>query len=133
MDLSQLEFNYGNGSKSNQMAELSFASDEIKLLYDMVPTIGSIHNTIQPGSIVAMDREVFFVSTSIEEFEAEGMKFFGLSTESPLFKAMEGKKRAIVFHIIMATIALRRSSDVLSSEMLCYRTENVLKQGVFLR
>lgn len=94
MDLSQQEFNTEMVQKSNQIADqLAFANAEMKLLYDMAPTIEYFHNTIQPGSIVVTDREVFFVSASIEEFEVEGMKCFGLSTESPLFKAMEGKKK----------------------------------------
>ncbi|MGC1244191.1 MAG: hypothetical protein WA874_21550 [Chryseosolibacter sp.] len=93
MDLSQQEFNTELVHKSNQIADqLAFANEEMKILFDMAPVIGSIHNTIQPGSVVVTDRENFFVSTSVEAFSAGGMDFFGLSTQSPLFKAMEGKK-----------------------------------------
>lgn len=93
MDLTQQEFNTEMVQKSNRIADqLAFANEEMKLLYDMASTIGTIHNTIQLGSIVVTDRDTFFVSASIEEFEVDGMKFFGLSRESPLFKAMEGKK-----------------------------------------
>lgn len=94
IDLTQQEFNTEMVQKSNRIADqLAFANEEMKLLYDMAPTIGSIHNTIQLGSVVVTDRDTFFVSASIEEFDVDGMKIFGLSTESPLFKAMEGKKK----------------------------------------
>lgn len=94
MDLTQQDFNTEIVQKSNQIADqLAFANEEMKLLYDMVPTIGSIHNTIQLGSVVITDRDAFFISASIGEFDADGKKFFGLSTESPLFKAMEGMKK----------------------------------------
>lgn len=94
IDLTQQEFNTEMVQKSNRIADqLAFANEEMKLLYDMAPTIGSIHNTIQLGSVVVTDRDTFFVSASVEEFDVDGMKIFGLSTESPLFKAMEGKKK----------------------------------------
>ncbi len=98
MDLTQQEFNTEMVQKSNRIADqLAFANEEMKLLYDMAPTIGCIHNTVQPGSIVVTDRDTFFVSASIEEFDVNGMKIFGLSTESPLFKSMEGKKKGDLF------------------------------------
>jgi len=94
MDLTQQEFNTEMVQKSHHIADqLAFANEEMKLLYDMAPTINYVHNTIQPGSVVVTDRDTFFVSASIEAFEAEGTKLFGLSAESPLFKAMEGKKK----------------------------------------
>lgn len=94
MDLSQQEFNTEMVQKSNQIADqLAFANEELKLLFDMASTIGSIHNTIQLGSVVVTDRNIFFVSASIEDFKADGLNIFGLSIESPLFKAMEGKKK----------------------------------------
>ena len=93
MDLTQQEFNTEMVQKSNRIADqLAFANEEMKLLYDMASTIGTTHKAIQLGSIVVTDRDIFFVSASIEEFEVDGIKFFGLSTESPLFKVMEGKK-----------------------------------------
>jgi hypothetical protein len=93
MDLSQLEFNAEMTEKSNQLADqLAFANEEMKVLYDMTATIASIHNTVQLGSVVETDRIVFFVSISIADFETEGIQCFGLSTESQLFKVMDGMK-----------------------------------------
>jgi hypothetical protein len=98
IDHSQQEFNAELIQNANEIAEqLNFANEEMKLLYDMVPTIGDIHNTVRLGSVVATDREIFFVSVSIERFQVNGLKIFGLSTESPLYKAMEGKKKRDTF------------------------------------
>lgn len=94
MDLSQQEFNTEMVQKSNDIADqLAFANEELKLLFDMTSTIGYIHNTIQLGSVVVTNRDIFFVSASIEEFEVDGWKYFGLSAKSPLFNSMEGKSR----------------------------------------
>ena len=94
LDLGQIEFNAEMVQRSNQIAnQLAFANDEMKLLYDMIPEIRTMHGSIQLGSVVITYREIFFVSVSIEEFSMDGLKCFGLSTKSPLFKAMEGKKK----------------------------------------
>jgi uncharacterized protein YllA (UPF0747 family) len=94
MDLSQQAYNTEMFQKSIQIGDrLAFANEELKLLFDMTSTIGSIHNNVQLGSVVVTDRDIFFVSASIEEFEVDGLKIFGLSIESPLFKSMEGKKK----------------------------------------
>ena len=94
MDLSQQAFNTEMFQNSNQIADqLAFANEKLKLLFDMTSTIGTIHNNVQLGSVVVTDRDIFFVSASIEVFEVDGLKIFGLSIESPLFKSMEGKKK----------------------------------------
>lgn len=94
MDLSQQAYNTEMFQMSNQIGDrLAFANEELKLLFDMTSTIGTIHNNVQLGSVVVTDRDIFFVSTSIEEFEVDGLKIFGLSIDSPLFKSMEGKKK----------------------------------------
>ena len=98
IDLSQQEFNEELIQKAKELAaQVDFANEEMKLLYDMVPTIGEIHDTVQLGSVVATDREVFFVSVKIERFQVNGLNVFGLSTKSPLYKAMAGKKKGDIF------------------------------------
>ena len=92
MGLSQQQIDTEMLQRSHEIAEhLQIANVEMKLLYDMVSTIGYAHNTVQLGSVVVTDKLIFFVSVSIEQFTLDGQKFFGLSTQSPLYKAMEGK------------------------------------------
>ncbi|WP_276370789.1 hypothetical protein [Chryseolinea sp. H1M3-3] len=98
IDLSQQEFNTALVQNSNSIAEqLTFANEEMKILYDMAPTIGNIHNTVQLGSVVVTDKDIFFVSVSIERFKVDGLTIFGLSTQAPIYQAMEGKKKGESF------------------------------------
>ena len=97
-DLSQQEFNTETLQQVNRIADqLKFANDEMVTLYNMLPTIGTIHQDIQIGAAVVTDKDIFFVSSSIERFEVDGLLVFGLSTESPLFKVMEGKRSGDTF------------------------------------
>lgn len=94
MDLTQQSFNTELVQKANNLADqLAFANEEMKQLYDMLPTIEYIHNTVQPGAVVVTDKDIFFVSVSIERFYADGTDIFGLSAETPLYQEMKGKKK----------------------------------------
>lgn len=84
--------------KANQIADqLEFARKEMQILQDMQHTIQSIHKNVQLGSVVVTDKDIFFVSVSIERFEVNNLKVFGLSRKTPLFMAMEGKKKGDTF------------------------------------
>lgn len=80
--------------KLNQLAEqLRFAEDEMKILNLLDTTMDeSIYDCVKLGSVVVTDKDVFFISVSLERFEALGISVFGLSVESPLFKIMKGLK-----------------------------------------
>lgn len=47
---------------------------------------------IQLGDIVETDKGNFFVAVSADEFEIGGVKYRGISVESPLYQALRGKK-----------------------------------------
>jgi hypothetical protein len=95
---SQQSFNKETIDHANQLAgQLQFATHEMSLLQNMLSSIQTLHPAVKLGSIVETDLEMFFVSASIERFEADGQKVFGLSTKSPLYKAMEGKKTGDTF------------------------------------
>ncbi len=79
--------------QANQIADqLQFAKAEMSLLRNMVSSIQNLQDTVQLGSIVVTDKETFFVSASIERFDVDDQPLFGLSTKSPLYKVMQGKK-----------------------------------------
>lgn len=46
---------------------------------------------IQLGDIIETDRGNFFVGAASDEFEVDGKKYRGISTDSPLFRALLGK------------------------------------------
>ncbi len=47
---------------------------------------------VDPGSLVFVQDQVFYVSTSVESFESNGHKVTCISVESPIYKAMKGLK-----------------------------------------
>jgi hypothetical protein len=71
--------------------ELEFVKNELidleklKKHHELVTTVG-------PGAVVATNHGVYFVSVSIEGFNVGKSHFFGISTRSPLYKKMRGKK-----------------------------------------
>lgn len=98
LDLSQQGFNTELVQKVNNLADqLEFANEEMKQLYDMQSVIEYIHDTVQPGSVVVTDKDIFFVSVSIERFKVDDLEVFGLSTASPLYQEMAGKKKGSTF------------------------------------
>lgn len=77
--------------------QLNFANRELEELRKMRIDIDVRHTSIQRGSVVKTDRETFFVSASIERFFVNEEPFFGLSTLTPLFQEMKGKKLGETF------------------------------------
>ncbi len=77
--------------------QLEFANEEMKLLYDMLAHQDDVHDTVELGSIVVTDKDTFFVSVSIERFSVQGKSMFGLSTKTPLYEMMKGKKEGETF------------------------------------
>ena len=97
-DMSLQGFKTEQIQKANLIGnQVSFANDEMTLLNNMLPGIEDIHDEVILGSVVVTDKMNFFVSASIEQFEVEGIKIFGLSTESPLFQDMKGKRKGDKF------------------------------------
>jgi len=45
---------------------------------------------VDPGSLVFVQDQVFYVSTSVESFDYKGHKVTCLSVETPIYKAMKG-------------------------------------------
>ena len=85
-------------TRLNPLSEqLEFAKEELRLLNNMTLRHDELHKKVRPGSIVVTDKDTFFVSASIERFEVNGKKMFGLSTKAPLYKAMDGLKSGDTF------------------------------------
>ena len=54
-------------------------------------------NTVRMGSVVFTDAQNLFISASLGQFKYEGDTFVAVSTQSPLYLAMEGKQRGESF------------------------------------
>jgi hypothetical protein len=98
LDMHQQSVNTEQIQMANAIGDqVSFANEEMTLLNNMMPTIQDIHDQVSLGSVVVTDKMIFFVSASIEQFEVDGIELFGLSTETPLYQAMKGKKKGDKF------------------------------------
>jgi transcription elongation GreA/GreB family factor len=51
----------------------------------------SKHENVHLGTVVVTAQQRFFISVSVERFKVQGVEYFGVSTQSPLYKALEGK------------------------------------------
>lgn len=60
-------------------------------------------DAIDVGAVVSTDQRNFIIGPSIEEFQAGGRSFQGLTPEAPLFKALRGKRKGD--HVIFGGMA----------------------------
>ncbi len=71
---------------------LKVAREEMDELSRLVAEKPTSHSRVEPGAVVVTDRDTFFVSVSIEQFEVDGEPYVGISTRSPLYLAMKDKQ-----------------------------------------
>lgn len=76
---------------------LSLANEEMAVLDSLQRISKEEAHNVSPGAVVATNRDTFFISASIEQFDLDGDTWIGLSTKSPLYKAMKGKKKGDSF------------------------------------
>lgn len=76
--------------------QLSFVEEEMQMLHRL-NLDAPRHDSVHMGSVVVTDRRTFFISVSLEEFEVNGEKIFGISTKAPLYAEMRGKLKGDSF------------------------------------
>jgi len=74
------------------------ATDEMTELSRLALTPETNHNIVEPGAIVVTNKNTFYISVSIEQFEVDGESYIGISTNSPLYQAMKGLTKDEIFH-----------------------------------
>jgi len=77
--------------------QLQFANEELDLLNRLKKSEDLTRDEVKLGAAVETDKGMFFVSASIEQFQVDGREMVGLSTKSPLYLAMEGKRKGDTF------------------------------------
>ena len=60
----------------------------------------AVMDSVRPGAVVITNKRNFLIGPSIEEFAADGIEFLGLSTDAPLYKALDGRRKGdqVKFH-----------------------------------
>ena len=77
--------------------ELRFVEEELKELKRIVCTPERRPTSVQFSAVVETDQRTFFVAVSLEEFRAAHQTIFGVSVNSPIYKAMKGLRRGDSF------------------------------------
>ncbi len=94
-DLDRTEFM--ENMVENRMRDLRIYNESLDHLKDEINQLSDYESfadtdEIGPRSMVKTSFGNFLVSVAEEQFEADGTKFTGISTRSPLYQALEGKK-----------------------------------------
>jgi len=85
--------------KAETMTEVSLLSDQLHFANHELDELKHIqnyghecHSTAEYGTVVKTDKETFFISVGIERFDADDLPVFGISVQSPIYRAMKGKR-----------------------------------------
>lgn len=85
--------------------ELDFAKREMEFLKNL--DVSKEFETIEPGAVVVTEKMTFYICVSIEEFEVDGSKLFGISTKAPLYLEMNGLKTGDTFSFNKQTYTIK--------------------------
>jgi hypothetical protein len=105
--------NHQRSFKSETVAEISLLSDQLQLANHELEELKHIQNyalechpSAEYGTVVRTDKETFFVSVGVERFYVDGHTVYGISVQSPIYRALKGKKvgesfihNGIIYHI----------------------------------
>jgi transcription elongation GreA/GreB family factor len=86
----QLQYDVDMYSRQLDQASASYAT--LKLIDP-----NQVNSTVKHGALVMTDKTNVLVGASIGKIVVEGKTFFTISIESPLYQAMEGKKKGETF------------------------------------
>ena len=87
---------YEDGKVDQSFNRVEARSSVIEALQHDISVLSNIDNIepteeIQLGDIIETNQGTFFVGAASDEFEVNGKKYRGISTESPLYRALLGK------------------------------------------
>ncbi len=86
----QLQYDVDMYSRQLDQATAAYAA--LKLIDP-----NQLHSTVKHGALVMTDKTNVLVGVSIGKIIVEGKTFFTISTDSPLYQAMDGKKKGETF------------------------------------
>ncbi len=75
--------------------ELAFARREMEYLKTLDASAENIK--VEPGALVLTDGLDFFIGVSTERIQVEGEDIYGISTNAPIYKSMEGLEKGATF------------------------------------
>lgn len=105
---------YEGGKSDQALNRVEARSSVVEALQkeiDLLSGLSSITATgeVQLGDIIETDKGNFFVAVPSDEFTVEGKTYRGISTDSPLYLALRGKKNGDVVMVSDNAFTLRNS------------------------
>jgi transcription elongation GreA/GreB family factor len=80
---------------STMATEMEFAQREMSFLKTLNPEF--VNTIVEPGAVVVTKERTFFVAVSSEKVEIDGQVIYGISTNAPIYSAMQGLKKGDTF------------------------------------
>jgi len=85
--------------KSETMTEVSLLTDQLHFANHELDELKHIQNyehechpIAEYGTVVKTNKETFFISVGVEQFYVDDQPILGISVQSPIYRAMKGKK-----------------------------------------
>lgn len=90
--------------RTKMMRQHELFSDQYKKTSNMMIALEKIQpdklfDTVQFGAVVITDKQNIFVSTGMGKFESGGVSYYGISSQAPIFRAMENARVGSSFEI----------------------------------
>jgi transcription elongation GreA/GreB family factor len=80
---------------STMESELEFVQREMAFLKSLNPD--HVNTIVEPGAVVVTKERTFFIAVSSEKVEIDGQMIFGISTNAPIYLAMQRLKKGDTF------------------------------------
>ncbi len=96
-DAQQASFNDENNEIIDLLTgQLNFVVEEMNVMRNLSD---ELFETVQLGAVVITDKMKFYVSVSLEEFEVNSVKYFGISVKAPIYAQMRGLRAGENFEV----------------------------------
>lgn len=59
--------------------------------------VDKVFSQVQQGALIITDKQKLFIAISLGEIKVDGVAYFAISTQSPLYQQMEGKRAGETF------------------------------------
>lgn len=76
---------------STMETELEFVQREMAFLKSLNPD--NVNTIVEPGAVVVTKERTFFIAISSEKVDIDGQIIYGISTNAPIYLAMQGLKK----------------------------------------
>ena len=88
---------FDGGETGQSLNRVDSRASVVEALQEEIDLLNGLHSikandNIQLGDVIETDKGTFFVAVPEEEFVIDGVSLRGISTESPLFRALAGHK-----------------------------------------